>query len=313
MAATVIAGAASGQTTSTGSGVYPERPIRIIPGQPGGGAYVQMLLIRDTLISRLGQPLVMDARAVNLMGAALAKAQPDGYTLMAAGTSVWFAPLLGKAEYDTLRDFTAIASLGSSPSILVVHPSLPVNSVKELIAHAKSRPGALNYSISGVASSYHLAGELFKSMTGADIVRVNYTGAGPTITAVISGEVQMSFGTSAAVMPHIKSGKVKALAHTGPKPSPLAPNLPSMIASGLPGFQITSTNAIFAPIKTPVPIVRRLSQEFAAALAPEEVKQKFLGVGAEALSSTPEEISARVKADYATVAQLIKTAGITAN
>ena len=322
VAATLAGGVASGQTTSTGSALapdlirghaYPNRPIRIIPGQPGGGAYVQVAAMRDVLSHRLGQPLVMDARTASVMGGIVARSQPDGYTLLAAGTGVWFAPLLGQTDYDTLRDLAAISSLGSSPSILVVHPTLPVSSVKELIALAKSKPGALNYSSSGTGSSYHLAGELFKSMTGVDVVRVPYTAAGPTITAVLSGEVQFSFGTSASVAPHIKSGKVKALAHTGAKPTPLAPGLPSMAASGLPGFEITSVNAMFAPARTPVSIITRLSQELVWVLAQEEVKQRFLSVGAEAGGSTPEQITARVKSDYAAVAKLIKKAGITEN
>ncbi len=306
LAATLVAGAALAET-------YPSRPIRIIPGQPGGGAYVQMLLIRDLIAGRLGQPLVMEARPASLIGGFTARAQPDGYTLMAAGTGVWFQPLVQKTDYDMLKDFVAISSLGVSPGILVIHPSLPVNSVRDLIALAKSRPGALNYSSAGTGSSYHLAGELFKSMTGTDIVRVSYVGAGPTIQAVIAGEVQMSFGTSASVAPHIKAGKLKALAHTGPKPTPLAPGLPSMTASGLPGFEITSANAVFAPVKTSSAIIRRWNQELVWALSLPDVKEKYLNVGAEAISSTPEEIAARVRSDYAKVEKLVKAAGISAN
>jgi tripartite-type tricarboxylate transporter receptor subunit TctC len=306
IAATLLAHAAWGQT-------YPNRPVRLIPGQPGGGAYVQMLLIRDLVASRLGQPLIMDARPAALMGGIAARAPADGYTMMVAGTGVWFQPLLQKTDYDMLNDFVAISTVGASPSILVIHPSLAVNSVKELIALAKSRPGALNYSSAGTGSSYHLAGELFKSMTGADIVRVSYVGAGPTIQAVIAGEVQMSFGTSASVAPHIKAGRLRALAHTGPKPTPLAPGLPSMAASGLPGFEITSANAVFAPVRTPVSIIRRWNQELVWALSQPDVKEKFLNVGAEAGASTPEEITTRLKSDYAKVEKLVKSAGISAN
>ena len=204
--------------------------------------------------------------------------------------------------------------MGITPNILVVHPSLPVNSVKELIALAKSKPGVLNYSSAATGSSYHLAGELFKSTAGVDIVRVSYVGAGPTITAVLSGEVQMSFGTSTSVAPLIKAGKLKALAHTGLKPTPLAPNVPTMADSGLSGFEFTSpVNVLFAPVKTPVSIIRRLNQEFVAVLALPEVKEKFLTTGADAVSSTPEEIAAHVKLEYAAVAKLIKNAGINAN
>ena len=188
---------------------------------------------------------------------------------------------------------------------------LPVNSVKDLIALAKAKPGVLNYSSAAIGSSYHLAGELFKSMAGLDIVSVPYVGAGPTIQAVISNEVQMSFGPAVSVSQFIKLGRLKALAHAGTKPTPLAPDLPSMAASGLPGYAYESVNALFAPARTPANIVRRLNQEFARALSQEDVKQKILSLGSEAQAMTPEEIEGVVKSKYATIEKLIKTARIT--
>jgi tripartite-type tricarboxylate transporter receptor subunit TctC len=304
--AALIANSAAGQS-------YPSKPIRVIPGNPGGGGYVQMLAIKDLIASRLGQPLIMDARNETVMGGIVARSQPDGYTVMVAGTGVWYAPLIQKTDYDVLNDFVAISSIGESPSVLVVHPSLPVNSVKELIAYAKSKPGMLNYASSGTGSSYHLAAELFKSMAGLNIVRVSYVGAGPTIQAVMGGEVQMAFGTSASVAPNIKSGRLKALAHTGAKPTPLAPGLPSMAASGLPGFEFSSVNAVFVPAKTSPSIVKRWNEELVRALALPDVRERYLGLGAEAESSTPEEITARIKSNYVKIGKLVKSAGITAN
>ena len=293
---------------------YPEKPIHVIPGQPGGGTYVQFLAIRDALSSRLGQPIIMDATPGNLMGGRLARAQPDGYTIMSGGASVLYGPLLeNKIDYNTLTDFVSVATLGNSPSILVINPSLPVSSVKELIAYAKAKPGVLNYSSSGVGSSYHITAELFKSMAGVDIVGVNYGGAGPVVQAVVSGEVQMTFGTSPSVSQIIKSGRLKALAHTGAKPTPLAPGLPSMAASGVPGFELSSTIIVFAPIKTPDGIVRRLNQEINLALAREDVKTVFMNTGADPLPSTPEESAARVRKSYTDVEKLLKGAGVNSN
>lgn len=301
--AATFAGAASGQN-------YPNRPVRIIPGQPGGGGYFQMLTIKDILASRLGQAVVLESRAAALMGGILARAQPDGYTLLAAGDTVWFAPLLGKTDYDTLMDFAAVSRLASAPLVLVVHPSLQVNSVRDLIAMAKTKPGALNYSSAAKGSSYHLSGEMFKSMTGVNIVAVPYVGAGPTVTAVISGEVQLTFAPTAVVAQFIKAGKLKALAHTGVKPTPLAPDLTSIAASGLPGYEYATVNALFAPATTPAGIIKRLNQEFGAVLAMDDVKEKFLNFGAEARPSSPEELAAEVKSKYGAIARLIKAAGI---
>ena len=310
MAAMLLAGAASGPTWGQ---AYPSKPVRAIPGSPGGLTDLLMQIIREPMSSRLGQPVIVDYRPATLMGGLVAHSQPDGYTLLVAGASVWFGPLLEKTDYDTLKDFVGVSSMTISPALLVVNPSLPVNSVKELIAYAKARPGALNYSSGANGSSYHLGGELFKTMAGVDIVRVNYTGAGPILQAVLSGETQMTFSTSAPAIPLIKAGKLKALAHTSLKPTALAPDLPSMASAGLPGFSVTSASGMFVPVKTPDAIVRRLNQELVWALSLEDVRQKLLALGVEADPSTPEEFAVRVKSDYANVEKLLKGTGITAH
>ena len=306
LAATLLAGAASAQT-------YPSKPVIIIPGQPGGGGFTQLQFMRELLTTRLGQPVVLDARPANLMGGTLARAQPDGYTLLAAGDTVWFAPLLAKTDYDTLKDFAPVTGVGIQPLILVVNPAVKANSVKELIALAKARPGTLNYSSAGLGSSYQIAGELFKSMSGTDIVGVPYVGAGPTTQAVVSGEVQMTFAPSATVVQLIQAGKMRALAHTASKPTPLAPDLPAIASSGLAGYEWTTSNSLFAPAKTPAAIIRRLNQDFVWVLDQKEIKDKFITVGAEVNPSTPEELGATVKKKYEQVAKLIKVAGISAN
>ena len=292
---------------------YPNRPVRIVTNQPGGGGDIESRIIRETIAGRLGQPVIVENRPGNLIGGIVARALPDGYTLLIAGPTMAFGPLLGKTDYDTLKDFSPISSLGSAPNVLVVHPGLPVNSVKELIALAKAKPGVLNYSTAATGSSYHLAGELFKSLAGVNIVRVPYVGGGPTITAVIGGEVQLSFGTAATVIQHVKSGRLKALAHSDTKPSALAPGVPTMVDSGLPGYQFVSVDFISAPAKTPAAIIKRLNQEIVRALGQPEVKEKLLNSGVEAAASSPEELGTSMKSEYAKVGKLIKDAGITAN
>ncbi len=289
---------------------YPNKPIRIVTSLPGGSGDFLARLIAQGISGSLGQQVIVDNRPGQLTGGIVAKAQPDGYTLLSAGSTMAFAPLLGPTTYDTIKDFSPITRLGTAANVLVVHPSVPANSVKELIALAKAKPGELNYATAGTGSSYHLAGELFKSMAGVNIVRIPYASGGPAIIGLIGGQTQMSFGTAVAVAPHVKSGKLRALGVTSAKPTALAPGLPTIAASGLPGYEIVAVDFALAPAKTPASIIKRLNQEIARLLNQADIKEKIFNLGEEADPSSPEELAASMKSEMAKIAKLIKDAGI---
>jgi tripartite-type tricarboxylate transporter receptor subunit TctC len=212
--------------------------------------------------------------------------------------------------WDALKDYSPLALLVTSPNILVVHPSLPVRSVKELIALAKASAGALNYSSGQSGASSHLAGELFKSMARVNIVRVAYKGQGPAMLALVTGEAQLGFPNAASATPFMKSGRVKALAVTTAQPSALAPGLPTLAASGLPGYESRAVLGIFAPARTPAPIVDQLNRGIVGALNDAEVKQRLFDSGAEVVASSPAELTAAMKSEMAVTGKLIKDAGI---
>jgi tripartite-type tricarboxylate transporter receptor subunit TctC len=213
--------------------------------------------------------------------------------------------------HDPIKEFSPVSVLATSPQILVVHPSLPAQSVQSLIALAKARPGELNYASSSVGSSAHLAGALFKAMAGVDMVHIPYKGTGPAVIAAYSGQVHMLFNSAAAVTPHIKAGRLKALAVTSANPSPVFPGLPP-IAVTLPGYVSQSTTAMFVPAGTPTAIINRLNQEVVRVLSSPEVKEKFLNVGVEAGGTTPEQLGSLMKSEIAKMGKVIKDAGIRA-
>ena len=292
---------------------YPNRPIRLVTAAPGGGTdFVSRILARG--ISRsLGQQIVVDNRPTRLIGELVASAPPDGYTLVLNGFSFWLTPLLvAKPTYDVPRDFAAISLLTTSPTLIVVHPSLPVTSVKELIALAKARPGVLNYGSSTPGAPTHLAGELFKSMTGTNIVGVPYKGNGPALNALIAGEVEVMFSNVAAVSPHVKSGRLRALAVASAQPSVLAPGLPPVSAT-VPGYDVASTYGIFAPKGTPEVIINRLNQVAVRFLNSPSVREQLLKVGVEVIGSAPERLAATVKSDLVKWGKVIEQAGIRRN
>jgi len=292
---------------------FPNRPIRIITTEVGSGNDFTARLISSALLDGLGQHVVVDNRG-NIAGEIVAKATPDGYTLLSWGSPLWLAPYLReKVAYDPVKDFAPVTLMATSPNILVVHPSLAVKSVKDLIALAKVRPGDLNYSSPGSGGSPHLAEELFKSMAGVKIIHVAYKGMGSAILGVIRGEVQIMFPSAAAVTPHIKSGRLRALAVTSARPTALAPGLPTMAVSGLAGYESLGMFGVFAPAGTPAPIVNRLNQEMVRVLNKPDIKQKFFDSGTETVGNTPEEFSAIVKSDMAKMGKLIKDAGIRAD
>ena len=287
---------------------YPSKTIRIITAAAGGGADFTARLIAQGLSASLGQPVVVDNRTGILASEAVSKAPPDGYTLLVIGSSVWIGPLMQKMPYD-MNDIAPISLTDGTANLLAVHPSLPVKSVKELIALAKARPGELNYSSSPPGSPTHLAAELFNSMAGVKIVRVVYKGTAPAIAALIGGEVQMIITDAGLLTPHAKSGRLRALAVTSAQPYALAPGLPT-VAATVPGYESGSVTCLFAPAKTPAAIITRLNQEVVRYLARSDVKEKFFNAGAETVGNSPGEFAALIKSDTAKWGKVIKDAGI---
>jgi len=305
----VIAGAmaASGQD-------YPRKPIRLVTAEPGGGNDFAARLIVQGIGSSLGQPMIVDNRggAGGIIAADIAaKAQPDGYTLLLYANNIWIIPLLrSNTPFDVIRDFAPITWAAKSPNIMVVHPALPVKSVEDLIAHARARPGELNYGSGGTGSSTHLAVELLKSMARVNIVRVPFKGNAPALNALFAGEVHVMIATAGTVAPHLKSGRLRALAVTSAQPSPLAPGLPTMAASGLPGYESIQIYGVFAPGRTSSVIVKRLHDEIVRVLGRADVKEKFLAAGVEPVGSTPQQLAATIRSEIARMSKVIKDAGI---
>ncbi len=289
---------------------YPDKPVRILTPGPGGTADFTARLASPVLAARLGQPVFVENRPAGLVTETVQKAAPDGYTLQLGGATMWLAPLFQKTSYDPLRDFVPITLTTSAPNILVIHPSLPVTTVRQLITLARARPGDLNYASGGTGSSPHLASELFNSMAGIKIVRVNYKGTAPGLTALMAGEVQVMFATSGATS-HVKSGKLRALAVTSAKPSALFPGSP-VLAATLPGYESASLVGMFAPANTPAAIINRLNQEFVQILNQPEMKEKLFNTGVEVVASSSQELAATIKSDMARMGKVIKDAGIRA-
>jgi tripartite-type tricarboxylate transporter receptor subunit TctC len=244
----------------------------------------------------------------------VANASADGYTLLMYNNGMWTLQLMTKVPYDPLKDFLPITLAVTGPAILVVHPALPVQSVKDLIALARAKPGGLNYGGGGAGSQNYMAAELFKSMAGGlNIVNVPFKGGGPAIVALLAGEVQLMFASAPSVASHIKSGRLRALAVTTAEPSALLPGMPTVAASGLPGFEVVSMYGIFAPARTPAAIVKRLNQEILRVLGTADVKQKFAAAGMDVVASPPDQLAAKMRAEIAAMSKVFKEAGIRAN
>jgi len=289
---------------------FPARLIRIVTSPPGGNNDFTARLMMKGLTEKAGWQMVIDNRAILVAYEVVARSAPDGYTLLVAGGTFISGNLFEKLSFDPLRDFTAISITHRAPNILVVHPSVPAKSVKELIAFAKARPGELNYGSSGIGSSNHLAAELFNVMAGVKTVRINYKGVGPAVNALLSGETHLMIVNVPAVAGYIQSGRLRQLAITSTEPSPLRPGLPTMAAAGLPGFESIVLSGTFAPAGTPAPVVIRLNQEIVRAINQPDIKEKFLALGIETVGSSPQEATAAVKSEIAKVGKLIKDAGI---
>jgi tripartite-type tricarboxylate transporter receptor subunit TctC len=308
--------AAVAQTPSTGSGqAYPARPIRlIVPFPPGGGTDITARAVAQKLSEAWGQTVVVDNRpgANGTIGVDIAaKSAPDGHTLtMISSSHAVNTGLHVKQPYDLLRDLAPITQATSQPYALVINPSVPAKSVKELVAVAKGKPGSLNYGSSGTGGISHLAGALLGSLTGTELVHVPYKGGAQALVDVISGQIQILFGTLLLTGPHIKAGRLRVLAVTTPQRWPGTPELPTMQEAGVPGFVITQWYGMLAPAKTPQPVVMKLNKEIARLLHQPDVKEKLAADGADAVGNTPGEFGAHIKSEIAKYGKLVKQIGL---
>ncbi|HEX2829878.1 MAG TPA: tripartite tricarboxylate transporter substrate binding protein [Burkholderiales bacterium] len=294
---------------------YPTKPIRLIVGSsPGGGGDTMARLVAQPLSTSLGQQVIVDNRpgaGGNIGADIVAKAPPDGYTLLFIFSGHVVNPTLyPKLPFDTVRDFSAVTQLATNESMLVVHPSVPAKNVKELIALAKQSPG--KYSIAALpSSSQHLGSELFKLQAGIDLLYVPYKGNGPALADLLGGQVQVMFNTIAITLPHVKSGKLRALAVAGAKRSRLAPDLPTVSEAGVPGFSFNGWYGIVAPSKTPRPIVNRLSEDLRRIVKTPEIVERMNATGNEPVGSTPEEFDRLIREEIPKWANVIRAAKIT--
>jgi tripartite-type tricarboxylate transporter receptor subunit TctC len=312
-----LAGAlASGLALSAASeSTYPSRPIRfVVPFAPGGTPDIQARLIAEPLRERLGTPVVVDNRpgangivAMEIVSRALA----DGYTIIIGTVGNWAVhPHLSKLSYDVLKDFAPIIHIATSPGVLVVNPALPINSVKDLIAAAKASPGKLNYGSAGIGGFGHVCAELFAVMTQTKFTHVPYKSSVTAMTETATGQIQVLFNSIVQTTPHIKSGRLRALATTGAERADVLPELPTVAEAGVPGYENSTWSAIGAPAHTPPAIVRRLNSEIAGILAVPDVHERFKALGSTVTAGSPEDQRAILKKELAKYGRLVKEAGI---
>jgi tripartite-type tricarboxylate transporter receptor subunit TctC len=297
---------------------YPVKPIRIIsPFAPGGGNDALARTVAHKLTENLKQQVIVESRpgANGIIGTeAAARAAPDGYTLVLIPSGHTVNPsIYKKLPFDSVKDFTPVSLAGWSPLVLAVHPSLPVKNVKELIAFAKTRPGALTYGTAGVGSSGHLAGAMFDTLTGTKLTHIPYKGMGLALTDVIAGQVSMVFGTSLSTVPQVRSGRLRGLAVTGAQRSGALPELPTVAEAGVPGYEASLWYGFVGPARMPADIVRRLNTEIVAALAQPDVRQRLSDQGVEARSSSPEEFARLIAADLERWPKVVERAGVKAD
>lgn len=315
LTACFIAGLLAAECVDAQSTGYPTRPIRLLVGfSPGGGTDITARIVSNMLSERIGQSVIVDNRPA--AGGVLARniaaaASPDGYTLfMLSGSQVIAAKLIQDAPVDMRRTFSAIARLTSQPYLLSTHPSFLPKTVKEMIAYARSKPGELNYGSTGVGSMAHLATELLMEMAGIRMVHVPYKGTGPGLLDLMRGQLQFLFASSTSTMPHVKAGKLRLLGSSSGKRSRVLPDVPTIAESGLPGYDVTGWYAVIAPAGTPKAIITRLNREIGEVLKTHEIQKSMAAGGADAVHSTPEELTALVHYEEERWAKLVKSAGI---
>jgi tripartite-type tricarboxylate transporter receptor subunit TctC len=298
--------------------VYPSKPIRfVVAFPPGGGTDIIARTVAQKLSERLAQQVVVDNRpgaGGNIGTDIVAKSAPDGYTMLmgSAGPLAINASLFKTMPFDPIRDLAPVTLAASTPNVLVVHPSLKVSTVKELIELAKARPGQINFASSGFGTPAQLAGELFNSMAGVKLVHVPYKGASPALADLLGGQVQVMFSTMPPALPHVKDGKLRALAVTSLKRSPAAPELPTMDEAALPGFEANTWHGVVLPAGAPDAIIARLNREIVAILHAPDVVERLSAQGAEPVGSTPEEFAAYIKSETAKWAKVVRESGATA-
>jgi tripartite-type tricarboxylate transporter receptor subunit TctC len=295
---------------------YPTKPVRlIVPFAPAGSTDVTARIVAQKLSDAWKQQVIVDNRAGaggNIGADAVAKAAPDGYTLLLATTGVMAINhrLYRTLPFDALRDFAPVTQIGALPLILIVHPSIPARSVKELVAIAKAKPGQLSYASSGVGSATHMTTELFRMMAGVDIVHIPYKGSGQAMADLIGGQVAIAFDQITSSLPQVEAGKLRALAVTSARRFPSVPNLPSVAEAGIAGYESVSWNGIAAPAGTPREIVGRIQAEVARTVQLPDIKERFFKDGIEPVASTPEQFAAHIRAERAKWEKVVDAAGI---
>ena len=289
---------------------YPTRPIRIVTASPGGGNDYLARIIAPALSGALGQQVIVDNRPSRFVGGIVARATPDGYTLVVGGSTMQFVPLMEKSDYDILTDFAPISQLERSPNVLVVHPSLKVNTVNELIALARAKPGTLLYGTGGTGGSLHLGAEMFMIATNVKISRVPYKSTGPALLGLLTNEVHMVFATPGGAMSHIKDGRLKALGVTSAQPFALIPGVPTLASQGLRDYDLETIGFLMAPAKTPPHLIERLNQHVVRLMHQGDVKDRMAGGGSEVVTGTPEQLAAKLKSDDTKMRKLFKDIGL---
>jgi tripartite-type tricarboxylate transporter receptor subunit TctC len=298
-------------------GTYPDKPIRlVVPFAPGGSNDIMARIIAQKFSASFGQQVIVDNRggASGIIGTDIvAKAASDGYTLLMMSLTLAVNPsLYKKLPYDTEKDLAPVSLVASAPLILVVHPSLPVKSLKDFIAHAKPNPGKFNFGSGGPGTTPHLAGEMLKSMAGLQMTHIPYKGGGPALADLVGGQLQLMLENIPSTLPFVKSGKLRVLALSGLKRSALVPDVPTLDEAGLKGYEIVGWNGLFLPAGTQTAIVTRLHAETVKALALPDIKERLSGMGAEGVGSSPKEFSAFMKAEIKKWAQVVRDAGLRA-
>jgi tripartite-type tricarboxylate transporter receptor subunit TctC len=302
-------------TLDTQAQPYPSKPIRFVVPYPAGGPLDTVARLLGQKVSEsTHQPVIVDNKpgaGGNIGADAVAKAPPDGYTILmgAVATHAINPTLYASIPYDPIKDFIPVTQIASTPNVLVVNPAVPAGNVREFIAYAKANPGKLNFGSGSTGSAGHLAGELFKAMAGIDMTHVPYKGAAPAMNDLIGGQIQLMFDNLASSLAQVRAGKVRALAVTTAKRSALAPELPTIAESGLPGFDINTWFGIFVPARTPHEIVERLHAEFTKALAAPDIRERMLNLGAEPVGGSSAEFAAYIRAESDKYARIIKASG----
>jgi tripartite-type tricarboxylate transporter receptor subunit TctC len=297
---------------------YPIRPVRLVVGSsPGGGTDISARILAPYLTEHFGRQFVVENRpggTTTIGGAAVATSPPDGYTLWMAVSSLTINPyVLPKVPYDAVKDFTPVSQVAIASNIIIAHPSLPVRTAKDLIAMAKQRPGQLNYSAGGAGSSQHLSMELFLHMAGIKVVHIAYRGQGPALLDLIAGHVHLMMSNLLSALPAVRTDRARAIGVTGPKRSVVAPDIPTIAESGLPGYEVLQWYGVLAPAGTPRDIVTKLNAAIVKALHDPAVKERFLRDGAETVGGTPEEFAALIASELKKWGKVIKEANIKAH